>query len=366
MTDTERHTTKDRKFFLQFFLNRNILFAYALLILLPVFFSCDYGSLLLSEGSFPETSGNECRTSVKVRLRNVSDSICGPSIIDIFVFNNDGLGRLDSYQRIEACLTDKIPAASRMGDKILAVIANSGKDASDWAEVNSIAGLYDTMSDIADENPASPLMCGIADVSMGSEQECTIEMAPLLASVCLKSIRCDFSGRPYAGAPLTDVRAYLINVSAQVPLFRQDDFIPAEIINAAGLSDYDMGRMLHPEMLFSRIENPIGPDAVSPGINLYCYPNTSREESIGSPYTRLVIEGKILGKTFYYPININRNSGNQNRTGDGIFRSCRYVFDVTITRCGTNDPDIPADPSMIKINMMPEPWEEIDEDRIDF
>jgi hypothetical protein len=58
------------------------------------------------------------------------------------------------------------------------------------------------------------------------------------------------------------------------------------------------------------------------------------DEGPGTPYTRLVLEGKIKGETYYWPVAINR-------TGDGlgIEANTRYVFDFTIRRKGVRDPD---------------------------
>ena len=85
-------------------------------------------------------------------------------------------------------------------------------------------------------------------------------------------------------------------------------------------------------------------------------PNETEAEGPGSPFTRLVIEGKVDGTTYYWPININRKDG-----GTGISRNCRYVFDVRLTRLGHTDPDIPVETEDAEIIMEVQPWEELEE-----
>jgi hypothetical protein len=59
------------------------------------------------------------------------------------------------------------------------------------------------------------------------------------------------------------------------------------------------------------------------------------------------------GSIYYWPIEINRR-GN----GNGINRNCRYVYDITLTRLGNKDPDIPIEFEDMKICMEIQPWEE--------
>ena len=73
----------------------------------------------------------------------------------------------------------------------------------------------------------------------------------------------------------------------------------------------------------------------------------------GTPFTRLVIEGKIQGETFYWPLDINKEDG-----GYGIGRNERYIYDITITRKGTKDPDSPVRKEDIDINFNVEKWNE--------
>lgn len=354
MGNIVKNTTKDRKFhFLSLSLCR-ILSAYALLIFLPVFFhSCDTAD-----------SGAD-DIPVMIRLEDaVSGQFPDCEALDIFIFNDDGLQRLDSYQRIEPSGMEKITAASRKGEKIIAAVANSRIDKSGWSGINSLDALRSKVAVLQKENPGKPLMSGMTYAEMGTDAACTIKMQPLLSEIHIRSIRCDFSGKPYSGEKMQNVKVYLTNVNAGAQIFSQSGFMPQQIVNAGRLSESDLASFIHPEMLMKRLDSPVGNETVLPELSLYCYPNDCREESAGSPFTRFVIEGEISGHRYYYPININREENMEN--GTGIGRNSRYVYDITITCTGTDDPDIIADPGMIRLSCGILPWTEHGEDEISF
>lgn len=356
MDISDKNTTEGRKFFLFFFLNRKVLFAYALLILLPAFLSC-------SDNDIPDPlSGREASVMIKA-TGPVSES-AGTGCIDIFIFDDDSLGWLDSYQRFNTDGSLPLTAASRKGRKKIAAVANPGRDISSWSGVNSFESMLKTTASLWNEDPEAPVMCGYSEVSMGEESSCSMEMQPLISEIRVNSICCDFRGRPYEGEVLSDISIYLTNVNAEALIFHEEGFMPTEIINAAGLSEADMSRISHPEMLSCRLDSPVGDNTVYPGISLYCFPNDCPEQSLGSPFTRLVIEGKLCEHTCYYPIDINRGHDIQGRAGIG--RNSRYVYDIILTRAGTSDPDIAAEATMVDINMTVRPWDEQDEDEITF
>ena len=48
----------------------------------------------------------------------------------------------------------------------------------------------------------------------------------------------------------------------------------------------------------------------------------------------MVLEGKIQNETYYWPITINRTD-----EGEGIRNNTRHIFDLTIRRKGSLNPD---------------------------
>jgi hypothetical protein len=262
--------------------------------------------------------------------------------------------KLDCYQKVEDPPSWNNEVVSSSGERIIAVCANSGMSASEWTSIRSLSYLENLSLSLENESIRYPFMWGLTEVSAenGSKNK-TLYIKPLLSIVELKTLRCDFSGRPYAGEVLEDVRVYLTNVNAECRLMGESKILPTRIINAGRLREEDMAMMSDPSLVVQDIEGHIGAEALQAKIQLICYPNKSTSEGPGTPFTRLVIEGKIKGETFYWPLNIN-----QEEEGYGIGQNERYVYDITITRKGTKDPDIPINKEDIVTNFNIEKWNE--------
>ena len=81
-----------------------------------------------------------------------------------------------------------------------------------------------------------------------------------------------------------------------------------------------------------------------------------------------MIEGKIQGETWYWPIDINRGwVGSEGGPGvgsgvcPGVESNRRYVFDVTIRGKGTKDPDTPVTAAMAETVLKAQTWKEKEE-----
>lgn len=321
---------------------------FAILMALPAMsYGCTSGTAATAE----ETVGTS------VRLTSSAETVpSSEGTLDIFTFNDDPLQRLDSYTRTSFHEGD-VDVTSQKGSKIIFFCANGQRERYSWTDMNSLAMLGKTEADLTKESKDRPLMTGMCRATAGEKVTGEVVLKPLMSEVVLRSIRCDFTGRPYADAVLTDAKVYLTNVNARCSLNPGDTILPSRTVNTGMLNESDMAEFSDPDMLFREIADEIGPKESRPGIVLSCYPNTGAEESIGTPFTRLVIEGKVEGRTFYWPININR-SGPE---GNGVGRNCRYEYDITIRRKGSESPDFAIGIADIDINMEVKEWEEKEE-----
>jgi hypothetical protein len=304
-------------------------------------------------GTAEEREINLSRTGLEVKAPG--NARC----LDIFYFNDDTLGRLDSYQRIEGTSLTHATGASRVGNKILVVLANASVDKFTWGQINSYRQLKRQASLLRDEQEGEPVMSAVERVTAGKETRKTMTLEPILARITLGSISCDFHQRPYPDAKLTDVKAYLINVSARCPFLSDSAYRPDTYINVGRLVENDMEGFAWPEIVSCRIADSVGTELVKAEKDFYCYPNAC-EEGLGTPSTRLVIEGRLMGKTYYYPIDVGKEDG------DGIHRNTAFRYDVTITRRGSLDPDTPAETGAVQVRMAMEPWKEKNVAVIDF
>lgn len=280
----------------------------------------------------------------------------GSAVADIFVFESGGTQRLDSYQRVPVKEGYITFAASGYGMKRIVAIVNPHTDRYRWAGISSYPALCKEKAALQDEDPSALLMSGETYSEAGSGEACSITVSPVASEIVLQSIRCDFSDRPYREARLENVKVYLTNVSSEAPFLQDKEFLPSGFVNMYALDPETVSGFSHPDILYRELQAPVGMDTVYPGISLYCYPNECAEESSGSPYTRLVVEGEILGKKCYYPISINNGLTVRDGQGQGIGRNCRYTFDLTVRSMGSSDPDIEVGQAEIEIICCNEPW----------
>ena len=294
----------------------------------------------------------EVMTETKIKVVSKSKDGQQDRTLDIFVFNNDNLQRLDSYQRFDNWTQGNLGIASCKGEKIVYAIANSGYDRFVWAQVNSIGSMDKITTSLENESPDQLTSCGIMEITAG-EYAGEFALTPLVGQITLRSIRCDFSGLPYEGEIITKARAYLINVNAECPVTAIKQDYPMRIINNGHLDECDMDKFVNKEIILQNLGDEIGVNALNSNIKFLCYPNTSLNESPGSPFTRLVIEGKIAGNTYFWSISVGREN-----EGCGIIRNCNYIYDVEIRRKGTSDPDVPACVESVQCKFEVEKWEE--------
>lgn len=285
----------------------------------------------------------------------------GAGEADIFVYEDCAPWRLDTYQRTRI-REGAVSVVHTSGPKIIAVALDAGLDRYQWSANNSISYLDGACAEFAREDPAAPALTGVvrtADASPGAGLCVTLQ--PLMSKVVLNTLRCNFKGRAYEGMPLTDARVYLTNVSSICPIIKEEDFPTRGTLNTGRLDERDLGTMRCPEMLLRQIPREIDDRWHDLGLELFCYPNTNAEETAGSPFTRLVIEGKIDGRTWYWPININRDDNCWTEGVPGIERNRVYVYDICLRRTGSTDPDTPVSVTQAGISCTVKPWNVINE-----
>lgn len=324
-----------------------VLANYTLLIIsMPAFCSCDKAD------TFQHIE--DARTRYIHIESTGGDSGC----LDIFFFNDDKLKLLDSYQRLPAIPSGRIEASSRKGDKILFAIAGTSVDPTG---IGSYDDLNRVSANLCNEDPASPMMTATAKIRAGDAAG-DIVLEPLLSEISVNSICCDFHRKTYAGKRLEDVKIYLANARNMIPV-TGDYSGGGSFINCGGLSEKDMDNPGLSALVQASLKSPVGENVVSPDIHLYCYPNEVEEESLGTPFTMLVIEGTLEGEKTYYPLIINPDPDDGS---PGIGRNRSYAFDITICRRGVPSPDIPIEPGIVRCGLHVKEWNGKEERTIEF
>ena len=268
----------------------------------------------------------------------------GVNLLELFVFRNEGSGTgdLDAYKKLEggsSVSLSNVEIKSTTGKKLVYAVLNSHN--ADWSGVKTLSDFQKKLVCLQNEKPGDFAMAGSAEATLQLTSSVSIEVSRLVAKVQLSSVKCDFSGTPYEGASLTDVKAYLINVSACKTFAGNSNASTPHILNAKGFVTSDIVACTDPSILYGEIGNSVGASAVNVGHNFYCYENVIAQETDTDRFTRLVIEGKLNGHKYYYPININREGFGYTAENDhkGVKRNTAYSVDVTICRPGSTDPD---------------------------
>lgn len=326
-----------------------------LLTLLPAL-SCGCSA----EGNLSSATSTDERIALRI-TRSYSDSQMNS--LDIFVFKDEVIKSLDCYQRVERPENWEGDVSSSSGDRIINICANSQLERDEWPWIWSQDALKKITVSLELESRTSPFMSGEATVSAtkGRPYYTDILMRPAVSEICLRSLCCDFTGKPYSGEKLTDIKVYLTNINAECGMLSDGDISPTRLINVGRLCEEDLELFADPGLVYQELAGTVGKSPVRPDIRLWCYPSNVPEESPGTPYSRLVIEGKISGSTYYWPININREDEDR-----GISRNRRYTFDIRITRKGSTDPDIPVNADNMEITFNSEPWEEKEDYQVIF
>lgn len=319
-----------------------------LFFVLPIMVS--YGCVSGLQHEFLHDSP-DISTTIAQGVVSAKSSYTALETLDVMIYNNDPLGRIDSFQHFENITEDVVDVASMTGEKSVYLIGNYFSEPVDISHLPSKAAISSLSASFLDETFEKPCVVAHCDDILKADNSLSVSMEPLSAEVCLQSIRCDFSKTPYAGEKLKNIRVYLINAVASALLFPQDRRLPVEYLNRSCLSDEDMLRMADPSLLLRELSEA-GDISSSPRICLRCFPNNSTEDGLGSPFTRLVIEGDIQGNRYYYAIDVFKD-------GCGPQSACRYIYDITITRKGTTEPDNPLRLEDAEVRMEVSSWKEI-------
>ena len=279
------------------------------------------------------------RTTV-TKINVKSSSQAPPAGLDIFAFKDNASKSLDSYSRSMQGAPFTATVLSGGGDRIVAMLSGADLTPSQIASVRCYEDLESLFISLERENPSVPIMSGETVICAGEEGPWNVVLEPLMSKVEVVGLSVKLAGA-YAGKRLTNVQAYLTGVNASCQPLRRDGFRPVEILNSGRLRTSDVARLSSPQLLYQapRVSREMDGEVTYQTFSLYCYPNDVREESAGSPFTRLVIQGDIDGQTYYYPIPINRPGFGFAAGREGICRNVNYVMDIHITRPGSMSPE---------------------------
>jgi len=278
----------------------------------------------------PESAGREVIVMTKASAGG---------LLDLFFFDASQPFLLDSYQRITPEISP-VYGLSGAGKKLAVAISARGGDIYDRSYVRALGDLSSDIFSLASERPVNPLLFGSAYLEEGRARTVTLQLKPALCCIRVKSLCCNFRERPYYGKSIENVKLWLVNAVSE--------YAPADGAEGRPVSWENYGCLGSDNPLLCQDGiGTVGQERIYPEVSLYCYPNPVDDETPGSPFTRLVVEGDIGAVHCYYPINLIR-----------MTPGMAYDMDITLLRIGTSDPDLPAETGQIITEYSTVPWNE--------
>lgn len=262
----------------------------------------------------------------------------GAQALDVFFFDARNPYRLDSYQQI-IMEGGSAFVLSGPGEKIVAALPAIHGDLYSRASVSRLQDIQKEIFSLEKDSPEHPFTYGLAHVGEGASRHFELILEPLLCSIRVRSVSCDFSGHSYSERYFHNDNLFLINAPSESCPLAAVGGRPVSWLNY-GFPTSDM------QFVFTEGAGDIGPQRINPSKSLYCYPNP-----VSGPPTRLVLEGTVGDVHCYYPIDIPLPRGGMS-----------YDLDITLHRMGTDSPDCPARPGTYTVEYSTVPWYE-NEDR---
>ncbi len=279
-----------------------------------------------------------------------------PYALDLFFFFTEEPMRLDAYQQVDDWDRNLFTyTVSGNGPRRLVALAGCSDDIYSWADIQTFGSLGKMRFSLEKEDPEQPLLVGETLLEEAQSRQTRLMLHPMLCAIQIRSVAADFSGHPYAGTPFINNKLYLINTGTECLPLDEDGCGTVSWMNLGRLDSLAVSALPHPEMLLQEGCGAIGTRRVYPDRSFFCYPNPATEDQPGQPQTRMVLEGQIGPVTCYYPINL-----------PGMDPGTCYSLDLTLTRMGSPDPDIPVESGTVIIEAGVQPWNSLEPETLLF
>ena len=260
-----------------------------------------------------------------------------PEAVDLFFFDTVGVQLLDSYQQVTN-LQQALYGLSGTGAKRLVALSGKAGEVDDWSRIRTYGDLCKHSFSLERDSARSPLLYGMLLLPDGASRQAVMELHPMLTAIRLRSVSCDFLGRPYIGGTFNNQQLFLTYAGSECLPLETGDGGPVSWMNPGYLDSVAVRRLPEPEMLWQDGCGEIGLQRIYPEKTFYCYPGAQ---------THLVLAGTIGTITCYYPIPL----------GELKADTC-LELDITLRRMGSPSPDIPTVSSAFVLETQTLPWEE--------
>lgn len=332
-------------------------------ILIPAAFAAITGSVACSENNDNSIALTDVK-SVDICLQAASDGVSMDTratsaeddifSVEFFVFNSDG--SLDASKSATGT-SSTLSVTAGSGKLIYAVvnpqtslIPSAGSPSALEAAQDSILATVSTLQKVGMAGKLSPM-----DITAATKGPVNVNVNRNVSKIQLEKITNNLS--PSIGG-VKIKRIFLSNVTASAYYFKND--CSPSWINKRGRSIPDKNFMATGSLNTTIASGSSNSTAYA----FYCYPNPTTTDSTDPTWcprhTRLVIETEIMGKTYYYPISLNKYI-----SGNKIEKNKIYTIkNLTINHLGSSDPDIPVTSGDLAFSISVNPWTSVDLDTV--
>ena len=267
-----------------------------------------------------------------------------PDAIDLFFFDLHGAQKLDTYQQlVQLEGGERRYGLSGSGAGWLVALSGRAGDTGSWTGIGNYGDLCKKTYRLEEEDLDAPQLFAETSLPEGASRVLTLNLSPMLCQIRIASVSCDFSGRPYAGVPFLCNKLYLTYAGTEYkPLGDAGGGHPVSWINAWALDSLASRALPHPEMVLQEGFGAVGSTRIHNPRTFLCYANPSGD---GLPRTCLVLEGRLCGQTWYYPLPL-----------ENLEPGKVYELHLTLRRMGSAQPDIPVESGTVEVVSQILPW----------
>ena len=231
--------------------------------------------------------------------------------LQVFVFRGD---ELDAYTSVDNAM--ELTLSCTAGEREVYALVN----APEYSMVSSKTALLAKVSELSANSLTNFEMVGSKSVTLPQASTVSIDVNRIASRVVLKKVTRNFTSAALQSLDFTVDAIYLINVAGNTSY--DLTAAPGAWYNVAKYNS-ELPSLLH-DAVGSKIANGASHDTAH---SFYSYPNDAASKT-----TRLVIETTLGTAKYYYPINLPAMESNKSYE----------IAEVTITRPGSDDPDVPV------------------------
>ena len=252
--------------------------------------------------------------------------------LQVFVFRGDAL---DAYGVADNA--SSVIVSCTKGDREVYAVVN----APDLKDIATKTDLLAAKSALTDNDESNFVMFGKTDATLPSELPVNVEVDRMVSKVVLKTVNRDFTSAALAALDFSIDEIFITNVAGDVNYGLTDE--PVDWYNKMDYNS-EMAMFTHDAPAAS-VANE---EAYSTQHTFYCYPNKAADsdEASWSPRrTRLVLKTTLGTDTYYYPVTLPELENNKS-----------YELELTITRPGSDNADMPVSFEDCAFEITVKPW----------